>query len=79
MVGTGNASTHLSGDKRVFAELRIEVIYLKACPKCSGDVELATTPDGRVLQCLQCSFKVDSPESARRAAAEKAKKTTAAA
>ncbi len=79
MVGTGNASTRLSGDNWIKAELRIEVIYLKACPKCSGDVELVNTPDGRALQCLQCSFKVDSPESARRAVAEKAKKTTAAA
>ena len=77
--GAGNASTRLSGDKLKIFELRNDVIYLKACPKCSGDVELADTPDGRALQCLQCSFKVDSPESAKRAAAEKAKKTTAAA
>lgn len=54
------------------------MIYLKACPKCSGDVELAIGPDGRVLQCLQCSFTVDSPEAARRAVAERAKKTVAA-
>lgn len=54
------------------------MIYLKACPKCSGDVELATTSDGRILQCLQCSFTVDSPEAARRAVAEKAKNTVAA-
>lgn len=59
-------------------EREFEVIYLKACPKCSGDVELAYTPDGRILQCLQCAFTVDSPEAARRAAAEKAKKTVAA-
>lgn len=55
------------------------MIYMKACPKCSGDVELATTPDGRILQCLQCSFTVDSPEAARRAVAEKAKKKIVAA
>jgi len=54
------------------------VIYLKACPKCSGDVELVADLDGSMLQCLQCSFKVDSPEAARRVAAEKAKKTVAA-
>ena len=57
---------------------RTKVIYLKACPKCSGDVELAAGPDGRILQCLQCAFTVDSPEAARRAAKERAKKTAAA-
>lgn len=54
------------------------MIYLKACPKCSGDVELATGPDGRILQCLQCAFTVDSPETARRVAVERAKKSVAA-
>lgn len=54
------------------------MIYLKACPKCRGDVELAIGQDGSVLQCLQCSFTVDSPEAARRATAEIEKKTVAA-
>ena len=57
------------------------MIYLKACPKCSGDVELANGPDGRVLQCLQClqcAFTVDSPETARRVAVERAKNSVAA-
>ena len=54
------------------------MIYLKACPKCHGDVELVLDPDGNTLQCLQCSFTVDSPEAARRAAAEMGKKIVAA-
>lgn len=54
------------------------MIYLKACPKCHGDVELVIDPDGNTLQCLQCSFTVDSPEAARRAAAEMGKKIVAA-
>jgi hypothetical protein len=54
------------------------MIYLKACPKCSGDVELAIGPDGHILQCLQCAFTIDSPETARRVAAERAKQTIAA-
>ena len=54
------------------------MIYLKSCPKCSGDVEMAIGPDGRLLQCLQCAFTVDSPETARRVAVERANKTVAA-
>ncbi len=56
----------------------VDVIYMKACPKCAGDVELAAGQDGAVLQCLQCSFTVDSPAAARRAVAERAKNTVAA-
>ena len=51
------------------------MIYLKACPKCGGDVEMATDHNGKLLQCLQCAFTVDSPETARRAFAEMDKKT----
>ena len=43
------------------------MLYLKACPKCHGDVELVVYPDSKTLQCLQCAFTVDSKESARRA------------
>jgi ribosomal protein S27AE len=56
----------------------VDVIYMKACPKCAGDVELANGQDGKVLQCLQCSFTVDSPAAARRAVAELAKNVVAA-
>lgn len=58
----------------------IKVLYLKACPKCHGDVELVVYPDSKTLQCLQCAFTVDSKEAARRALDEKktAAKTEAA-
>jgi len=57
------------GDER--RRRRKKVLYLKACPKCQGDVELVIFPDSKTLQCLQCSFTVDSKESARRAMQEK--------
>jgi len=47
-----------------------KVLYLKACPKCQGDIELVVFPDSKTLSCLQCSFTVDSQESARRAMSE---------
>ena len=47
-----------------------KVLYLKACPKCHGDIELVVFPDSKTLSCLQCSFTVDSKESARRAMGE---------
>jgi hypothetical protein len=46
------------------------VLYLKACPKCHGDIELVVFPDSKTLSCLQCSFTVDSKEAARRAMSE---------
>jgi hypothetical protein len=47
-----------------------KVLYLKACPKCHGDIELVVFPDSKTLSCLQCSFTVDSQEAARRAMGE---------
>jgi hypothetical protein len=47
-----------------------KVLYLKACPKCQGDIELVVFPDSKTLSCLQCSFTVDSQEAARRAMSE---------
>ena len=48
------------------------VLYLKACPKCHGDIEFVVFPDSKSLSCLQCSFTVDSKEAARRAMSETA-------
>ena len=45
------------------------MIYLKACPKCHGDVKLETNHDGKYLECIQCSYTIDSREAARRATA----------
>ncbi|MCI0872967.1 MAG: hypothetical protein J4N79_01710 [Chloroflexi bacterium] len=64
------AGTKVEGNK---------VLYLKACPKCHGDIELVVYSDSKTLQCLQCAFTVDSKVSARRAMSEKAQATTAAA
>lgn len=47
-----------------------KVLYLKACPKCHGDIELVVFSDSKSLSCLQCSFTVDSKEAARRAMSE---------
>ena len=52
---------------------------LKACPKCHGDIELVVFPDSKTLSCLQCSFTVDSQESARRAMGDKTPATIEAA
>lgn len=49
-----------------------KVLYLKACPKCHGDIELVVFSDSKSLSCLQCSFTVDSKEAARRAMSETA-------
>lgn len=43
------------------------MIYIKACPKCKGDVEFTVDSFGKKLECLQCSFTVDSKASAKRA------------
>ena len=64
------AGTKVEGNK---------VLYLKACPKCHGDIELVVFSDSKTLQCLQCAFTVDSKESARRAMGEKIPATTEAA
>ena len=55
------------------------MLYLKACPKCHGDIELVVFSDSKTLQCLQCGFTVDSKESARRAMGEKTPATIEAA
>ena len=47
------------------------MIYLKACPKCKGDVELIFDLFGKSLECLQCSFTVDSALAAQRAMEDK--------
>ena len=43
------------------------MIYIKACPKCKGDVEYTVDSFGAKLECLQCSYTVDSKVSAKRA------------
>jgi hypothetical protein len=55
------------------------MIYYKACPKCKGDVELIIDSFGKSLECLQCSFTVDSALSAQRAIQDKHEGATKAA
>lgn len=38
------------------------MLYLKACPRCRGDVHYAVDIDGPFLQCLQCGFAVTSAD-----------------
>ncbi|MCH7593648.1 MAG: hypothetical protein IIB27_03970 [Chloroflexi bacterium] len=50
------------------------MLLLKACPKCKGDVELTSDPDGDYVRCLMCgsirylaeaSRRVSGPEEQR--------------
>jgi len=36
------------------------MLYLKACPRCHGDIRFAIDADGPFVQCLQCGFTVTS-------------------
>ena len=47
------------------------MIYLKACPKCHGDIELISYSDIKFLQCLQCGLSIDSKDAAKKLAEEK--------
>jgi DNA-directed RNA polymerase subunit RPC12/RpoP len=33
-------------------------LYLKACPRCHGDIALDDDQFGRYMECLQCGFLV---------------------
>lgn len=48
------------------------MLYLKACPRCKGDVQLGEDYYGRYMECLQCSFTLRAQsESMTRGAAKK--------
>ncbi|MEE8363812.1 MAG: hypothetical protein V3S18_07065 [Dehalococcoidia bacterium] len=38
------------------------MIFFKACPRCRGDIELASDPYGGYVKCLQCGFTRDVPD-----------------
>ncbi len=44
------------------------MIKFKGCPRCHGDLYLATDIYGRYFNCLQCGFTKDLPAPAARAA-----------
>ena len=35
------------------------MLYLKACPRCRGDVKFADDQYGKYLECLQCGYTID--------------------
>ena len=41
------------------------MLLFKACPKCKGDVELASGMDGNYVKCLMCGFSRYMPEAPR--------------
>jgi hypothetical protein len=42
------------------------MLYLKSCPRCSGDINADSDMHGMFLKCLQCGFSKDlSPEMAK--------------
>ena len=41
------------------------MLYLKSCPRCSGDMYLDRDYYGAFKECLQCGFVADTPAPAR--------------
>ena len=40
-------------------------LYLKACPRCSGDISTNRDRYGGYRECLQCGYMIDLEESAQ--------------
>ena len=47
------------------------MLYLKACPRCRGDVKYERDVYGPYLECLQCGFLLSSKSEGITAASEK--------
>jgi DNA-directed RNA polymerase subunit M/transcription elongation factor TFIIS len=54
------------------------MLYLKACPRCQGDIEYNTDMYGAFLACLHCGYVIDSKEEALVAMKQSAARTKAA-
>lgn len=54
------------------------MLYIKACPRCHGDVEFGSDMFGKYLACLQCGYFIDSKEEALTALKQAGQKTQAA-
>jgi hypothetical protein len=39
------------------------MMFLKACPKCRGDISIQRDQHGQFVQCLQCGLLGDVPKS----------------
>ena len=46
--------------------LEIEVVILKACPRCHGDVHKQRDKDGLYTACLQCGYVEHVAETRRK-------------
>ena len=47
------------------------MLYLKACPRCRGDVKYERDIYGRYLECPQCGFLLSSKSEETTASSEK--------
>lgn len=47
------------------------MLYLKACPRCRGDVKYERDIYGPFLECLQCGFQISSRSEGIKASSEK--------
>ncbi len=54
------------------------MLYLKACPRCKGDVEFTNDQFGHYMECLQCGFMI-RPKGDKALARPRARSTTRAA
>ena len=48
------------------------MFYLKACPRCHGDVYLRSDLDGWYLCCIQCAYIEDAEDPQSRPRAKRA-------
>lgn len=46
------------------------MIYLKACPRCRGDVRYEEGMDGPQLKCFQCGFTLNTKSEVQKAQPE---------
>ena len=46
------------------------MLYLKACPRCQGDVKYESDVYGKFLECLQCGFLISSHKVESRGSSE---------
>jgi DNA-directed RNA polymerase subunit M/transcription elongation factor TFIIS len=42
-------------------EAGLNMVYLKECPKCQGDLMSGEDADGRYLSCIQCGYLRELP------------------
>jgi len=55
------------------------ILYLKACPRCKGDVKYESDVYGKFLECLQCGFLISSRKNERTESGEESNREKVAA